>query len=198
MTFSLAVCRSIVFAKWATAGILFIMVIRPRIRPLVCMLLVVSTMISVAAPARACVCSIPTQTNSSLPNEPPTTAQMSAAPALKPCCNRPCCATKRDVASPGCCCEDPSRSDATGPNPKQGGSGQKDCGAPGCDCGVPAIPLTTHSPIPAASDATDFSDAVSLVPTIFLPSHVTATRTLIELTSRTSADLVISLSRLTC
>lgn len=173
--------------------------IRSGWRPVVSALLVVSTTIGVVTPITACVCTPVPKPNLARPTQTPTTPQVSAAPASKPCCNRPCCKANRHAESPGCCCEaPPAQPENQKPTSKQGGGNDQDCGAAGCDCGVPEIPPTPSAPIPAASDTTDFADVGSPVPPVLLPTPSTASRTVSGSIPHTPTDLVISLSRLTC
>ncbi len=171
----------------------------PGVRPVLCLLLVVSTMIGVAAPVRGCACSSTVRAESTTRVASPAVPQVSAAPALKPCCTRSCCAAIRHAESPDCCCEAPPTQSVTQKSAsKQSGSDNQDCGAAGCDCGVPEIPPTPPAPTNAASDATDFAHVGSPVPPSFLPTPSTASRTDFGSPHRTPTDLVISLSRLTC
>lgn len=192
-------CHSIVLAEQICQGILQFMLSGRGVQPFLSFILVVATTIGFVLPTQACHCATPTRINSSSSTDSPTAPQVSAAPAPKPCCNRPCCKVNRHAESPGCCCEvQPAPPETQESTSKQVGVSGRACEAAGCDCGLPEIPPTPPTPSTTISDATDFAHVESFFPPEFLPTPAATSQTVIGPVPRPPSNLIISLARLTC
>ncbi len=170
-----------------------------RNRSVVCLLLAVSTAIGGIAPARACDCATPAKT-------PSIPVKERAAPpqhAIKSCCEpnakkRACCpsASTGGTAKASCCdnkvpCERPGTPSPT-PTDSAG------CHCVRCDCDPPGAPPAPAAPAPAISDLDEHAVA-SLVPPVLIPGPpLVSWRPAQLVPASPPADLVISLSRLTC
>jgi hypothetical protein len=175
-----------------------------RVRPFVCLLLAVSTVIGAVAPVRACACLPPPRTPAPSP-ETPNEPAVTSVSAPTPCCNLPCCAANRGARTAGCCCEAPApsgeaRPDTPKPDREGGPAGSPKSSSP-CDCdrgdgsSAPAAPAAPATP---ASDPGDYA-TVSPVPTVLLAEPPTAASRVVRLIpAGPPTNLVISLSRLTC
>lgn len=171
-----------------------------RVRPIVCLLLAVSTAVGAVAPARVCACTAPAGAASTLVG-----VQVALpTPAVKSCCQpaagkRSCCSASStcDPAKASCCGNKApaTRTEKAPPAPTP--SDPSGCHCLRCDCDAPAVP-PVPAPAPATADLTEHA-AVSPVPAVLIAEPPTASSRVVRLVpSVPHADLVISLSRLTC
>ena len=178
------------------------MPIARRVHPFVCLALAVSTAIGATVPARACGCSTPHKTETAVPKPTPQLQSPSISTACCPSTTgkRSCCSQTRDTAKPACCCEtDPQPKQTRPDQPKPDASYQLSCECARCDCSLPEVPPASSVPTQSAPHTGEQLTIDSVIPPAFVPppsatgSHATHVHH-----TRPPADLVISLSRLTC
>ncbi len=169
-----------------------------RVRPFVCLLLAVSTVIGVVAPVRACACVAPAKPPSALHQERTTAPKSCCQPGAKKrsCCSPastssakvPCCGDKAPAGKPGKSSPAPTPADSPG------------CHCLWCDCETPAVPPAPATPVTApVSPDLDGLAAFSPVPVVLIAEPPTAaSRTVRLISASPPTNLVISLSRLTC
>jgi len=162
------------------------------VRPFVCLLLAVSTVIgTVTAPVRACECG----TRSRGPDAPREAPAATAVPVVaEPAACHRCCPPGTVKAA--CCCRDKAPAPPVRPD---------DSGLPGCQCArcecdgtpaPPAVPAPTGDQLSA--HAAPVADA-ALMPPAFLPLPVADRTGIVEsLHHHPPGTLVISPSRLNC
>jgi hypothetical protein len=184
------------------------MLMARRMRPFVCLLLTVSTVISATTPVQACGCSSFTGASAFL-SVPETTNQSSLSTSTPQSCNqssgakRSCCSTSlvQGATTPSCCCREAVRPAPCTPLE----TGQQvvaeepagSCSCIHCDCGTNETPIAPT--IPSPTSTTDAAASCSTIPPIFVSgASPVASRLSQRELSLAPLDLVITLSRLTC
>jgi hypothetical protein len=145
----------------------------PTLRPILCVLLAVTTAVGTTPALRACGCG-----DRSRP------ARQTAPPPPPTCCTKGCCATEAKTAKH--CCDRKPRPAAP-----------SSCQMAGCDCEQPDT-QTPPAPTTAAPADSVAGSPPPAPPVLLPPPAAVPAVTLDRSSSRPPDDLVISLSRLTC
>jgi hypothetical protein len=164
-----------------------------RVRPVICVLLVVSTMIGAAVPARACGC-----TASARPTHSQPAPQAAATPAPKSCCKaggaKKSCCNRSGSTAKASCCEQPHPATASDSAPPVAPG----CDCLHCDCRSSEAPPATPAPAPVTPDVGDLLSQTAAFAPVFVPALAAGLPPACPPPIPPPTDLVISLSRLTC
>jgi hypothetical protein len=180
------------------------MPISGRIRPTLCLLLAVSTAIGTVGPVRACNCTTTYQGRPFKPAAVKTARQASPrVAAAKSCCQgavekRSCCSASPDPRQrPPCKCNDRAHTLPPGqPNPV--GTDHSACECILCDCGLVHTQPATQVPIQSSAELGEHLTLESAATLVLVPLPCEWPSDISCGPSIPPADLIITLSRLTC